>query len=40
MKSVRGGGMSSVYWPNGEILTYTLYKQADRVSEGGHKSIG
>jgi hypothetical protein len=21
-------------WPNGEILTYTLYKQADRVSEG------
>ncbi len=27
-------------WPNGEILTYTLYKQADRVSEGGHKSIG
>ncbi len=21
-------------WPNGEILTYTLYKQADRVSQG------
>ena len=21
-------------WPNGEILTYTLYKQSDRVSKG------